>query len=95
MTRSEAERRFLALIQGHSLPKPRTNQLLHGYEVDFHWPDEDLVVEVDGGAHRTKRAFENDRRRDRRLAKEGVRVVRVTWDQLDEGAADIAALLRR
>lgn len=96
MTRTEAERRFLALIQSHSLPQPRANQLLHGYEVDFHWPHKDLVVEIDGAAaHRTRRAFENDRRRDRRLAKEGVRVIRVTWSQLAEGAADIAALLRR
>jgi very-short-patch-repair endonuclease len=96
MTRTVAERRFLRLCQSHSLPQPRTNQLLHGYEVDFHWPDKDLVVEVDGSAvHHTRKAFEEDRRRDRALAKKGVQVLRVTWRDLEAGAADIAALLRR
>ena len=39
--------------------------------------------------------FEEDSRRDRVLAKHGIRAVRVTWNQLAEGAADVAALLRR
>ena len=96
MTRSDAERRFLALIQSHSLPKPRTNQLLHGFEVDFHWPATNLVVEVDGtAAHHTRKAFEQDRRRDRALAKQGIQVLRVTAGDLEGGAADIAALFRR
>jgi very-short-patch-repair endonuclease len=96
MTRSEAERRFLALIQSHALPQPRANQLLHGYEVDFHWPDDALVVEIDGAAaHHTRRAFEEDRRRDRALAKNGVQVLRIAATDLDEGAADLAAILRR
>lgn len=96
LTRNEAERRFLALIQSHSLPQPRTNELLHGYEVDFHWPAKDLVVELDGAAaHHTRRAFVNDRRRDRALAKQGIQVLRVTAGDLEGGAADIAALFRR
>jgi very-short-patch-repair endonuclease len=95
-TRSEAERRFLELCDSHSLPHPRTNELLHGYEVDFHWPDKDLVVEVDGAAaHHTKRAFEEDRRRDRALAKQGIQVLRVTWSDLERGAEDLAAVFRR
>jgi len=96
LTRSEAERRFLHLCETNSLPQPRTNQLLHGYEVDFHWPHKDLVVELDGAAaHHTKRAFENDRRRDRALAKHGVQVLRVTAGDLEGGAADLAAVLLR
>jgi very-short-patch-repair endonuclease len=96
MTRSEAERRFLELCESHSLPQPRTNELLHGLEVDFHWADENLVVEIDGAAaHHTKRAFEQDRRRDRALANQGIQVLRVTWSDLERGAHDIAALFRR
>lgn len=95
-TRNRAEKRFLELCKAHSLPQPRTNALLHGYEVDFHWPDHGLVVEVDGSAaHQTRKGFEDDRRRDRELAKHGVQVLRVTWWQLDEGAADLADILRR
>jgi very-short-patch-repair endonuclease len=96
LTRSEAERRFLDLCRTHSLPQPRTNAPLHGYEVDFYWPERNLVVEIDGAAaHHTRKAFQNDRRRDRALAKKHIQVLRVTWHDLDEGAADLAAILRR
>jgi very-short-patch-repair endonuclease len=40
-------------------------------------------VEVDGFAfHSSRTQFERDRRRDAELAAAGVRVVRVTWQQL-------------
>src|SRR5690606_36257513 len=48
LTRSEAERRFLALVRRAGLPKPRTNVRVEEFEVDFFWPDHDLAVEVDG-----------------------------------------------
>jgi very-short-patch-repair endonuclease len=96
ITRSGAERRFLELCDSHSLPQPKANQLLHGFEVDFHWPDKDLVVEIDGAAaHHTRKAFVNDRRRDRALAKLDIRVVRIAASDLEAGASDIAALIRR
>ena len=95
MTRTEAERRFLRLCEGHSVPRPQTNVLVGGYEVDFHWPGARLVVEVDGGAtHHTRRAFHADRRRDRALAVEGIQVLRVTWRDLDDGAGLARELLR-
>jgi hypothetical protein len=35
-------------------PRPRTEQQLNGYRVDFYWPDLKLVVETDGLTyHRT------------------------------------------
>jgi len=65
LTRSEAERKVLELIRAARLPIPRTNTRLHGYEVDLLWPDQRLVVEVDGYAfHSHRAAFERDRRRD-------------------------------
>jgi very-short-patch-repair endonuclease len=70
--------------------------VLHGFEVDFHWPDQNLAVELDGAAaHQARRKFEEDRRRDRELAKQGLRVLRVTWRQPEEGTRDVAAILRR
>lgn len=45
LTRSEAEERFLALVRAAGLPPPRTKVRLQGYEVDFLWPRERLVVE--------------------------------------------------
>ena len=89
MTRSEAERGFLRLCEAHSITAPQTNVMVGGYEVDFHWPDARLVVEVDGAAtHHTRRAFHADRRRDRALAAAGIQVLRVTWRDLDGGATD-------
>ena len=66
-----------------------------GYELDFYWPDARLAVEVDGRAfHRTRRAFHEDRRRDRRLAAEGIQVARIPWLDLTRSAAALAAELR-
>jgi very-short-patch-repair endonuclease len=59
------------------------NVSIAGCEVDFFWPEERLVVEVDGYAfHSSPRMFEGDRRRDARLSALGLRVMRVTWRQV-------------
>lgn len=82
-TRSEAEREFLRLIRTAALPSPATNARLHGYEVDFLWRKQRLVVEVDGFAfHSSRAAFERDRARDAELAAAGYVVVRITWRRL-------------
>ncbi len=91
MTRSEAEVRFLRMCIEHALPTPQANVSVGGYEVDFVWRDARLVVEVDGAAaHHTRRAFHEDRKRDRDLARQGLQVLRVTWRDLDGDAAAIA-----
>jgi very-short-patch-repair endonuclease len=85
VTRSEAEELLLALLRAADLPEPMVNQRLHGYEVDFHWPAERLVVEVDGFRfHSTRRAFEHDRRKDAALRAAGETTMRVTWRQMQE-----------
>ncbi|HYH89217.1 MAG TPA: DUF559 domain-containing protein [Solirubrobacteraceae bacterium] len=75
---------------------PQTNTLIEGIEVDAAWPDRRLSVELDSYEfHGTRQAFENDRRRDRRLTAAGWRVMRVTWRDLDEPgrlAAELAGL---
>jgi hypothetical protein len=93
-TRSRAERRFLALCECHGLPPPQTNLSIAGHEVDAYWPDVRIAVEIDGAeAHHTRRAFHEDRARDRALAAESIHVVRVTWPDLDDEAR-LAAELR-
>jgi very-short-patch-repair endonuclease len=82
-TRSEAERRFTALVHAARLPGPVANVRVSGYEVDFLWATARLVVEVDGYRyHGHRAAFERDRIRDQVLATSGYRVLRVTWRQL-------------
>ena len=57
-----------------------------GHEVDAYWADVDVVVELDGAAtHNTREAFQRDRARDRAIAAQGIRVVRVTWLDLQDG----------
>jgi very-short-patch-repair endonuclease len=94
ITRSEAERRLLRLVASAGLPTPRTNVSIAGVEVDVLWPEQRLVVEVDGFAfHGTRAAFERDRARDARLQALGYRVVRVTWRQVtDERHRVVAAI---
>jgi len=96
--RSEAEELFHTLVREAGLPLPRVNVRVAGFEVDFFWPDERLVVEIDGAAyHRSRLAFERDRRRDGALLAAGFRVYRVTWRQLQEqrlsAVARVAQLL--
>jgi very-short-patch-repair endonuclease len=94
-TRSRGERLVLRMCEDHGLPNPRTNTWVHSQEVDFFWPEANLVLEFDGGAvHRTTRAFHEDRKRDRALATKGIHVVRATdRDEPSALAAELMAIL--
>ena len=94
----------LAVFARAGLPRPRVNSLVdvgsEQLEVDFHRPDRRLIVETDSWEHhKTRAAFERDRRRDQLLTARGWMVIRVTWRQLkyrpDEVLAAIAASSRR
>jgi very-short-patch-repair endonuclease len=93
-TRSEAERRFLSLVRAARLPEPYVNALAAGYEVDFLWPFDRLVVEIDGYSfHGNRGSFERDRSRDAALAAVGLRVMRITWRQLTREPEMVVARL--
>jgi very-short-patch-repair endonuclease len=103
IARNDFEERFARFVEAHRLPRPRFNADLvicgRHFVADCLWAEKRLIVELDGRAtHGTRRAFEADRERDRVLATEGWRVIRVTWRQLlgDETAlvADLGAILR-
>jgi len=81
------------------LPRPRFNATLplrgRLLRPDCMWPEQRLLVELDGrAAHGTERAFESDRERDRVLLAEGWRSARVTWRQLRDEPEAVAADLR-
>jgi len=94
MTRSEAERRLLALTRAARLPRPETNVRIGGNELDLYWPRHRLNVEMDGSAvHSTPRFIENDRRRDAEMQAAGYAVLRFTRNQLfNEPEAVIARI---
>jgi very-short-patch-repair endonuclease len=98
-TKSELERAFLALCRTRHLPPPTLNTLVEGYEVDAVWPERKLIVELDGYAyHRTRAAFEQDRRRDAAVLLVGYRTLRVTALRLeaepDAVLAEVGVLLK-
>lgn len=66
------------------------------YKADFLWRAERLVVETDGwGSHGTRRAFEADRRRDRRLRLAGWDVVRFTWRDVEREPEEVTTTLAK
>jgi very-short-patch-repair endonuclease len=84
-TRRDLEARFTTFLNDRRFPTPQTNILIEGNEVDAAWPGRKIIVELDSWEyHRTRQAFEEDRRRDRRLAAAGWTVIRITWRDLDD-----------
>lgn len=78
-TRSPGERAMLRLLRERGIGGFETNARVHGYEVDFFWRTQCLVVEVDGwDAHSSRKAFEDDRLKAARLQARGIGVMRVT-----------------
>lgn len=94
VTRSEAERRLLDLLRRAALRPTATNAKVADCEVDVLFAEQRLVIEMDGYAfHRTRAAFERDRRRDADLAAAGYRVVRITWRALSTEPEAVVARL--
>ena len=100
ITKKELEKRFATALARTNLPRPHRNADIavagRFFEVDCLWRAQRLIVELDGGfVHRTWRASERDRERDRLLQVDGWRVVRITWRQLRGDAPAVIADLRR
>ncbi|MGI8780729.1 MAG: endonuclease domain-containing protein [Solirubrobacteraceae bacterium] len=92
--RSELERSMLVLVTHAGLPRPRVNEPLGPYRVDFLWPQHRVIVETDGhAAHGRRAAFERDRARDADLTARGYAVLRFTWRQLRDEPLLVAARL--
>ena len=95
LTRSDLEVLMSSLVERFALPRPRSNVVVIGHEVDFLWRAERLIVETDGAAtHLTPTAFERNRRRDAELSVAGWRVVRSTWRRITEEPEEVAVTLR-
>jgi very-short-patch-repair endonuclease len=93
-TRSELEDRMLRLGRRFGVPRPEVNERIEGKERDFVWRDARLVVEADSHQfHRTRTAFEDDRRRDLALVRAGWRVVRFTHAQIAYEPAEVASAI--
>jgi len=99
ITQNDFEEDFVAFLDTNEIPRPHFNATLpirgRLLRPDCMWPDERLIVELDGRAvHGTDRAFEGDRRRDRVLLAEGWRSMHLTWLQLRDEPAAVACDLK-
>src|SRR3954454_10080013 len=88
-TKSRNEDAFLALMQMAGIPEPRVNAVVEGEEVDCHWPDRRLVVEVDGPGHRRPTARRTDKRKDAVLGAAGYTVMRFTDLEINERPSEV------
>jgi very-short-patch-repair endonuclease len=93
-TRSDLERAFLRLCRRYRIPEPMVNAPLGRYTVDFLWPRERLVVEVDSYLfHSGRQAFRDDRDRDVDLALRGITVLRFADTRIDDDARGVASAI--
>jgi very-short-patch-repair endonuclease len=82
-TRSGGEKRMLAALADVGVERPLVNNFIDAYELDFYWPRERLVVELDSWEHhRSRRSFEEDRERQEKLSMAGIETIRITGTRL-------------
>ena len=72
----------------------RRQALVAGCIVDFLAPSRRLIVEVDGGYHRSPAQRRADARRDRRLQRAGYRVLRLPAELVLTNAPEAVQLIR-
>ncbi len=99
-TRSLLEDLLNDLSDERGLPRPKTNAIVDGVEVDFAYYDGAIVIEADGYEfHRTKQAFERDREKRLGLEANGRRVLWVSYRQVtelrDRTADELEAIISR
>lgn len=99
-TRSQLEQRFVKLVTDAGLSAPRMNENLwidgRMRELDAHWPDLKLAVELDSWKiHGVKDHFESDRERDVGFVIDGWRVVRFTWARMRDDRTGVIRDLKR
>jgi hypothetical protein len=99
-SRSGGELRLLQLLAEAGIPRPAVNTFVEGYEIDMYWERERFAVELDGwDTHRTRTAFETDRKRQEDLKLANIEMVRITGRRLarepDEVAQRLNTLLQR
>ena len=90
--RSVLEGLFLLAWVESGRAVPKVNWKVHGFEVDFYWPEHGVVLEVDGKAfHSDPLARRRDDARTRALEARGLRVIRVSYREMMDDPAGVVA----
>jgi very-short-patch-repair endonuclease len=94
-TRSELEDDFVEFARRFGLPEPKINHRVAGYEVDAFFPQQGVIVELDGYEfHKGRGSFESDRERDAVTLRAGFPTVRITKRRMRTDAEREAARLQ-
>ena len=94
---SDLESAAISLLDANkaSHVRPQTNRPAGAHRVDWRWPDHHLTVELDSYRyHRSRHAWEQDRRREREAHARGDDHRRYTWGDVFEDSAAMLSELR-
>lgn len=93
---SDLEILFRPLARAAALPSPMTKHWVLGFEVDFWFPDYNLIVETDGlRYHRTPGQQARMAKRDQTHTAAGLRVLRFTHWQIAYAPDEVTEILGR
>ncbi|WP_168545211.1 DUF559 domain-containing protein [Tsukamurella spumae] len=94
-TESEAEREFADLMLAEGISGWETQLPIGRYRADFTWPEEQLVVEVDGWAfHKDAVRFQRDHDKRNDFARRGLTVLAFTWhDVVNDPVGTVEAVV--
>ena len=91
-TRSDAEGRALEVLHDVGVERPRVNTRIAGEEADLAWPEQMLIIEIDGPQYHQFPA--EDARKQRLWEAAGYTVRRIGSDVVYEQPARLIALAR-
>jgi very-short-patch-repair endonuclease len=94
-TRSVAEERFLELVRQTDVPDPESDVRIGRYTVDFVWPDQRVVVEIDGFTYHSSPGLAADHRRNSDLDAAGFPVLRFTWRKIQKEPMEVGGRVCR
>jgi len=95
VVRSELEERFQDFLLNAVLPSPATNVRIEGMEVDCAWPDQRLIVELDGREFHPAEQRGRDQLRDNEAAATTGATLRYTWADVDRAPCETAGQVYR
>lgn len=101
LAESELEARFLELLRSAGLPPPEQQVVMrlpggHHIRIDFTWPAQGVVVEVDGRRwHARTEAMSADRKRDNEHVLAGRAPLRFTWEHVVREPGYVVGALSR
>jgi very-short-patch-repair endonuclease len=95
LSESELEDEFFRLCDDHDIPRPQAQVEIGPDRIDFLFAEQRLAIETDSWRwHGGRQAWENDGKRNIRLQRLGLRVLRVSYRRVFREPAAVAEDLK-